>query len=513
MVAAAALLATGCTVTRGDPRATGSPAVTTGVTAAPTSATGTPEESLAATIARYGAATLAWAGCRDGFECAKLTVPLDYTAPRDGDITVSVIRLKARKKAQRIGSLVLNPGGPGGSGVEFARSARELLPAEVLDRFDTVSFDPRGVGESAPVDCLGDADLDRLVAADPTPDTVAERKALFDLSRNEAQACQRKSGRLLPYIATVDTAKDLDVLRAALRDDKLTYVGFSYGTLLGARYAQQFPGHIRALVLDGAVDPTLTPRQTTLAQAVGFERALDAFLADCQAAGCAFASHGPVGDTFDTLMARVERQPLQASQYPGRSAGPSEALFGVAAALYSREGGWPLLRDALESAYTAKDGSGLLTLFDTLVERDANGHYSNSLEAQAAISCVDSPYPTDEASYDADAAAFGKQAPRFGAALAYGPVACAYWPVPAVTRPGPVSAPGAPPVVVVGTTRDPATPYGWSVSLARQLSATLLTHVGDGHTAYGYHRSLCTERVVDAYLIAGTLPKAGTRCA
>jgi pimeloyl-ACP methyl ester carboxylesterase len=504
---AAVLLLTACHtgVRRVAPTPSGSSASSASATASATPA------GLAATIARYGAAKPAWKGCGDGFDCANLTVPLDYAAPDGGDITVAVIRLKARKAAQRIGSVVLNPGGPGGSGVEFARGARQLLPDAILDRFDTVSFDPRGVAASTPVDCLGDEELDRLVNADPTPDTVTERKVLFDLNRNEALACQRKSARLLPYVATVDTAKDLDVLRAVLGDEKLTYVGFSYGTLLGARYAEQFPDHIRALVLDGAVDPKLTPSQTTLAQALGFETALEAFLADCAAQHCAFASHGPVAATFDALMARVEKAPIPSSQDP-RLLGPSEFLFGVAAALYSREGGWPLLRDALESAYTRKDSTGLLALFDNIVERDQNGHYSNSLEAQAAVSCVDSAYPRDEAAYDADAVAFKKKAPHFGEALAYGPLACAYWPVPPVTRPGPVSAPGAPAVLVVGTTRDPATPYAWSVSLAKQLEAGLLTHDGDGHTAYGYGRSTCVDREVDAYLLTLALPKPGTRC-
>jgi pimeloyl-ACP methyl ester carboxylesterase len=507
-VLAAVLLVAGCE--SGVKRVTPTPSAPSGstVSTAPPTASSTPAD-LAATIARYGAGRLAWKGCDDGFECAKLTVPLDYANPGNGDITVSVIRLKARR--ERIGSLVLNPGGPGGSGVEFARSARQLLPGAILDRFDTVSFDPRGVAESTPVDCLDDAELDRLVNADPSPDTPVERKALFDLSRDEALACQRRSGRLLPFVATVDTAKDLDVLRATLGDDKLTYVGFSYGTLLGARYAEQFPDHIRALVLDGAVDPTLTPSATSLAQAVGFEKALVAFLNDCAAQSCAFAAHGPVGETFDALMARVENAPIRSSQ-DGRRLGPSEFLFGVASALYSRENGWPLLRDALESANTRNDSTGLFALFDNIVERDGNGHYSNSLESQAAISCVDSAYPRDEAAYDADAVAFRKQAPRFGEALAYGPAACAFWPVPPVTRPGPVSAPGAPTVLVVGTTRDPATPYAWSVSLAKQLKARLLTHDGDGHTAYGYARSTCVDREVDAYLLTLALPKAGTRC-
>ena len=468
--------------------------------------------ALRATVRTFGAAKLGWRGCGDGFECARLTVPLDYDDPGGQTIELSVIRLPARDRGRRIGSLVLNPGGPGGSGVDFARQARDLLPDGIRQRFDTVSFDPRGVGESAPVDCLTDAELDELLAADPSPDTPAERKQLLDLSREEALKCARKSGRLLEHVGTVDTAKDLDVLRAALGDEKLTYVGYSYGTMLGARYAQQFPGNIRALVLDGAVDPMLDPREIAIAQAVGFERALDAFLEDCVAQRCAFARHGAIGETYDRLMARIDRDPLPAASHPGRRLGPSEALFGVAAALYSRQYGWPVLRQGLEQAQSDGDGSTLLSLFDSLVERDENGRYSNAVEAQAAISCVDGMYEKDPRDYDADADAFEKQAPRFGRALAYGPVVCAYWAAPPVSRPGPASVEGAPPILVVGTTGDPATPYEWSRSLAGQLPGVLLTYDGEGHTAYGYDRSDCVDRVVDAYLISLTVPKAGTRC-
>lgn len=509
--AAAAVLTASCHT--GTPAARPSQSPSTATTA-PATQPATPASAspggLAATIARYGAAKLRWTGCGDGFDCAKLTVPLDYAAPDGDTIQLAMIRLPARDRSRRIGSVVLNPGGPGASGIQFARGARGLLPGAILDRFDTVSFDPRGVAASAPVDCYDDAQLDRILGADPTPDTPAEHAAIFDLSRDMAQQCEKRSARLLPHLATVDVAKDLDVIRAALRDEKLTYVGFSYGTLIGARYAEQFPTHIRALVLDGALDPTLSARAQTLAQAVGFDRALDAFLADCAAQHCAFASHGDPHRTYDALMRSVEAHPLRSSS--GRAVGPAEALFGVAAGLYSREFYWSLLRRGLEDAYTRHDGSQLLALFDNLVDRDDRGHYTNSVEAQSAVNCLDAPYPKDQASYDADAKAFARTAPRFGPALAYGPVICAYWPVPAVSRPGPVHAPGAPPIVVVGTTRDPATPYAWAQALARQLPGVLLTHVGDGHTAYGYHRSTCVEDVVDAYLLDLTVPKAGTRC-
>ncbi len=516
-VLAAALALTACNGD-GEPRATGSPSApgtsapaTSGTpTATPTAGVdGRASAEVVATVAKFGGKKLGWDGCGDGFECAKLTVPLDYDAPDGETIDVSVIRLKARRQGQRIGSLVLNPGGPGGSGVEFARQARQLLPGEILDRFDTVSFDPRGVGESAPVDCLDDRELDRTLAADPSPEDAAEQRAIFDLAKEQAQKCQAKSGRLLPHLGTVDTAKDIDVLRTALGDDKLTYVGFSYGTLLGARYAQQFPDKVRALVLDGAVNPMLSTRQTTIAQAVGFERALDAFFDDCVRQDCAFAQHGEIGATYDRLMADIDKEPLRAG---GRTLGPSEALFGVAAALYSREYGWAVLRQGLEEAVSRRDGSTLLALFDNLVERDASGRYSNSVEAQAAIACVDGVYASDPKAYERDSAEFAKQAPRFGRALAYGPIVCAYWPVPPVSKAGPIRAADAPPIVVVGTTRDPATPYDWSEALAEQLPGVLVTYDGDGHTAYGYGRSSCVDRVVDAYLISLDVPKAGTRC-
>lgn len=512
LAVAAALATAACNTGPGTPTASpSSSAIASGPSSPGTPSASASPASLAAVVARYGAQQLGWSPCGNGFQCATMTVPLDYAAPDGDTITVAVIKLPARKKSLRIGSVVLNPGGPGGSGIEFARSATQLLPGEILDRFDTVSFDPRGVGESTPVDCLDDEQLDALLDADPTPDTPTERTHLFTLNKQEADACQRRSATLLSHVATVDVAKDLDVLRAAIGDQKLTYVGFSYGTLLGARYASLFPAHIRALVLDGAVDPTQSARAQTLAQAVGFDKALTSFFADCVRRSCAFAAHGDIRRTYDDLLDSVEAHPL-AVQGSTRTVGPSEAMFGVAAALYSPQYGWPQLRVALEKAYADRDGTTLISLFDTLVERDNNGHYSNSVEAQAAVSCVDSEYPRDPAAYDADAKAFAKQAPEFGPALAYGPIVCAYWPVPPVSVPGPIHAPGAPPIVVVGTTRDPATPYQWAVSLAHQLPATLLTFDGDGHTAYGYHRSDCIDAVVDAYLISLRVPKAGTRC-
>ena len=522
-LAACALAATAChTGSKPGPSAapttpgtsTSAPSSSAPVTTPTPVATATiPPAALAATTARYGK-PLRWSGCGGGFQCATMTVPLDYAKPGGDTIGVAVIRLPAQSPARRIGAVVLNPGGPGGSGVEFARQAQQLLPAEIRDRFDVVSFDPRGVGKSAPVDCVGDRDLDRILDADPTPDDAAEHAALFRLNQELADGCQARSAKLLPHLGTVDAARDMEVLRLALGERKLTYVGFSYGTILGTRYLEQFGPHARAFVLDGALDPALPTRAVTLAQAKGFETALTAFIKDCEATGCPLSQHPgkTARDVVNAVVDRADAQPYTASQYPGRKAHESEVLFGLAAGLYSKEFGWAPLRQGLEQAYGQRDASTLLALYDSLVERDENGHYSNSVEAQAAISCMDGDYPRDQASYDADAVDFAKQAPRFGRALAYGPAVCAYWPYAAVSHAAPAHAPGAPTVLVVGTTRDPATPYAWAQALAQELGAVLLTHDGDGHPAYGYHRSACVDRVVDAYQLALALPKPGTRC-
>jgi pimeloyl-ACP methyl ester carboxylesterase len=357
--------------------------------------------------------------------------------------------------------------------------------------------------------------MDRILDADPTPDDATEHAALFRLNKSLAEGCEQRSDRLLPHLGTVDAARDMEVLRQSLGEPKLTYVGFSYGTVLGTRYLEQFGPHARAFVLDGALDPSLSTRAVTLAQAKGFETALTAFIQDCEASHCPLSLHPgrTTRQVVNDVVDRADAQPYTASRYPGRKAYESEALFGLAAGLYSKEYGWPALRQALEQAYSQHDASTLLALFDSLVERDEHGHYSNSVEAQAAISCMDGDYPHDQASYDRDAVDFAKQAPRFGRALAYGPATCAYWPYPPLSHAAAAApAAGTPKVLVVGTTRDPATPYAWAQALASQLGAVLLTHDGDGHTAYGYHRSSCIEGIVDTYLISLRLPSAGTRC-
>jgi pimeloyl-ACP methyl ester carboxylesterase len=453
---------------------------------------------------------LDWHGCTGG-ECATLAAPLDYAHPELGRVQLALLRVKARKPGTRVGSLLVNPGGPGASGISLVRSLPPTLPQELRDRFDIVGWDPRGTGASTGVDC-GDR-LDYLFAPDASPETVAAQQALEAASKQFADACAARSSALLPFISSAATAQDMDLIRAGLGEPKLTYLGYSYGTYLGTLYAHAFPGRVRALVLDGAVDPALSARDVTIQQAQGFERALDAFLADCaNDRGCAFFSGGNPRRAFDALAAGVDAAPI-----PGRldgrarSLGPTQFEIGVSTALYGGRGAWPDLAFALAHAARG-DGSDLLRLFDTYVNRMPDGRYTNEYAAFLAISCLDGPALGDLATIrqvEVDARA---AAPHFGAGNVGLGVACAFWPVPPVGGPGPIAAPGSPPIVVVGTTGDPATPVAWARGLATELgSGRLLLHRGEGHTAFpaGDH---CLDPAIVRYLVDAVAPLDGTSC-
>ncbi|MEU4830103.1 alpha/beta hydrolase [Streptosporangium sp. NPDC023615] len=454
-------------------------------------------------------ASLGWDGCGDGFECARLAVPLDHARPDGERIELSVIRLPV--SGRRIGSLLLNPGGPGGSGVQYARGARTVVSAALRERFDIVGFDPRGVGESAPVRCLPSAELDDYIGLDGSPDSPREVTVLAEGSRRFVSGCRARSDRLLPHVGTADVARDMDLLRAAVGDSRLTYLGKSYGTQLGAFYADLFPDRVRALVLDGAVDVSLGPLEVGASQAHGFEIALDSFLRDCLGAGdCPFAgSVASARAKIAGLLRRVDTTPLTNTTGDGRTVTQAWTVLGVIAPLYDRQA-WPLLRQALGRALQG-DGTPLLRLADWLMDRKENGQYANQTEANLAVSCVDAPYPGDPAAYAAAAREAEKKAPLFGAYVVWSALPCAYWPVKGEERER-IDAPGAPPIMVVGTERDPATPYEWSEALASQLSSGVLVGFdGDGHTAY-LSGSACVDRLVDDYLIDLAVPRDGTRC-
>ncbi len=480
----------------------------------PTAAVGVPRAAVPGKAAPDAPASVgkltAWKGCGAMFQCASLDVPLVEQNPAAGTVTLALTRTRATGSAgQRIGSLLVNPGGPGASAVDFLTQAYGEIPDAVRARFDLVAFDPRGVGHSAPVRCETTAELDRYFHLDPAPTDAAGLTAIDDGNRMLAAGCERRSGRVLPHVATVVAARDMDRVRGALGDAKLSYLGYSYGTSIGASYLDQFPTHVRAMVLDGAIDPTLRWDQYLTGQSKGFDIALRAFLADCQAKACAFraATSGDLGAAYDALAARVKSQPL-----PGdatRTVGAGEFSLGVAAGLYSKANGWPAIATALAAAEKG-DGKVLLALSDSYLERSPTG-YANVSEANFAVNCLDRPWPRQDAPYVALAKQVGKDYPRFGPAIALSGLGCAVWPVPPASTPKPVTGKGAPPVVVVGTTRDPATPYAWAQSLAHQLATgVLLTHEGDGHTAYRSSAPTCLTTPIDHYLLTGDAPAATT---
>jgi pimeloyl-ACP methyl ester carboxylesterase len=376
-----------------------------------------------------------------------------------------------------------------------------------------VGFDPRGVGESTPIDCLSDDELDDFVAADASPDDEAEIAELQAQSEALGAGCLERSGDLLPHVSTVDVARDLDVLRAVLGDEQFTYLGKSYGTSIGATYAELFPERVGRMVLDGAMDPALPREQVALGQADGFERALRAYLDECLADDCPLGrTLGEAQVTLDNLLAVIDAQPLPAGD-ESRPLTQSLAVLGIGYPLYLRaDVGYPALTEALTAAL-AGDGSPLLTLADLYLHRDEEGYQGNLNEAFYAVSCLDSPDTFTVAEVQQAEDRFADVSPVFGPYLAWSGLPCTIWPVEATAAPGPLTAEGAAPILVVGTTGDPATPYEWAVSLADQLaSGVLLTYEGFVHTAYRKNND-CVDDAVDRYLIEGEPPEDGLVCA
>jgi pimeloyl-ACP methyl ester carboxylesterase len=491
-----ALLASACT---GSPTPAESAAPSS---PAPTQAAPSPD------LAAFYSQTVAWSDCGDGFVCGTVSVPMDYTAPTGRTLELAVIKRPADEPDNRIGSLLVNPGGPGSSGVEYARNADRIVRDGIRERYDIVGFDPRGVSGSEPLDCLDDAQLDRLLAFDGTPDTAAEEAQVVLLTQQFIAGCRADDAALLPFIGTDDAARDMDVIRAAVGDPRLYYFGASYGTFLGASYAELFPERVGRLVLDGAVDPAVSGRDLGKAQAEGFELAIGAFIADCYTQDdCPLPQPASAAQArIAQLFSDTDAKPLRSES--GRAVTESLATIGVITAMYDEASGWPILRDAFDG-----DGSLLLALADLYADRGEDGSYANNQnEVIVAVNCFDRPQTGTLATVKTDAVEFASVSPLFGEYIAWGGVSCNEWPAKSPTQPTPVTAAGSAPILVTGTVRDPATPYQWAVNLAGQLeSGRLLTYDGDGHTAYT-RGSDCIDDAVDAYLLEGTLPAEGTVC-
>lgn len=455
------------------------------------------------------AARLQWVGYgTSGLECARLRVPLDYARPRGERIELTVVRRPAEDPSTSLGPLVLNPGGPGLSGVAFMREATLLMPAEILRRFDLVTFDPRGVGRSTPVDC-GD-DLDPLFGADLTAPTPEQRDAeLLGASRLIGR-CADRTGTLLSHLDTTSTARDLDRLRAALGVDQLSYLGYSYGTYLGAIYADLFPDRVRAAVLDAAVHPSRATQSAAVTDARAFRASLDAALADCAAdSACPFASDEDPSAAYDTLMASLSRRPLTIGD---RRFGRTIAELGVVSGLYRGAAGWPELMRALAAA-AAGDGAPLAALADRYTGRRADGSYDNQMEAHYAINCTDLAARLTPEEARARVLGLERDPERFRAVTVLLALPCAYWPAPRVAPPGaPIEAGGAPPILVIGGENDPATPIEGAEAMAGILeSGTLLRWAGTGHTAFGRGEACIDDRVV-RYLVEMRAPPDDTIC-
>ncbi|HTJ66213.1 MAG TPA: alpha/beta hydrolase [Actinospica sp.] len=465
----------------------------------------------AADLAKFYGQDLVWKSCDKGYQCSDLTVPLNYADPSGATLKIAVVRKPATNKAQRIGSLVVNPGGPGGSGISYATSG-DVLDAGLLARYDLVGFDPRGVGQSDPVQCLTDSQMDQFVDTPSNPDSAAELAKVQQESELFAQQCEAKSGALLPHVGTVDAARDMDILRAALGDKQLNYLGKSYGTLLGATYAQEFPQRVGKFVLDGAIDPNLTAEQENLTQAVAFDKELHLFLADCvRQSDCPLGTTDP-NAAFTKLknwVAGLDAHPITGDGT--RMLDEPYALTGISVAMYDQSW-WPTLRQALTTALKG-DGATLLAMADAYNDRENGRFVDNEIAANYAVNCVDHPdEATSVAQIQASLPTFEKQAPFFGPMVDWSSLPCAYWKAATSDSPHTIAARGSGPILVVGTTNDPATPYAWAEGLAKQLAdGHLLTMNGDGHTAYR-RGSTCIDSAVDAYYLTGALPASGTVC-
>ncbi|MDQ0405343.1 alpha/beta hydrolase [Streptomyces sp. NPDC000349] len=515
---AAALLATACSA-GGASTSAGPAAEAAGATEAATASLAPLPKATPAELSPYYEQKLGWRDCGvPGFQCATMKAPLDYAKPAEGDVRLAVARKKATGPGKRLGSLLVNPGGPGGSAIGYLQQYAGIgYPEKVRAQYDMVAVDPRGVARSEPIECLDGREMDAYTRTDVTPDDQDETDELVDAYKEFAEGCGADAPKLLRHVSTVEAARDMDVLRAVLGDDKLTYVGASYGTLLGATYAGLFPDRAGRLVLDGAMDPSLPARRLNLEQTAGFETAFQSFAKDCvRRADCPLGDRdttpGQVGKNLTAFFDDLDARPIPAGDADGRKLTESLATTGVIAAMYD-EGAWQQLRKSLTSAMKENDGAGLLALSDSYYERESDGAYSNLMFANAAVNCLDLPAAFSSPDEVRDALPdFEEASPVFGEGLAWASLNCTYWPVQASGEPHRIEAAGATPIVVVGTTRDPATPYRWAEALADQLSSgRLLTYEGDGHTAYG-RGSTCIDSAIDTYLLRGTAPEDGKRC-
>jgi len=445
--------------------------------------------------------TLRWSDCNIGFLCASFKVPVDYNHIDKNTITLQAIKHSANNPSKRIGSLIMNPGGPGGSGIQYVLSADYIVSKSIENVYDLIGFDPRGVNLSDPIRCLSDREEDIFLGGNGSVQNAADLAAGISAAKMLSNNCAKAAGSKLGHYSTLETAKDMELLRILLKEPKLNYIGKSYGTFLGTLYAALYPKTTGRIVLDGAVDPNVSVVNQNIAQAVGFDTALKSYVA-------ANPTYSIVEIKAFIQLSRTK--PLHSNA--GRELSESLVITGIAASLYDPTSGWPDLKYALSQALEKKNPNGFFALVDSYNERDVNGHYvSNQTDISEITSCLDFKDPRTVAQIQTDAVKFAMAAPLFGPYLAYSGLACKFWKV------GPLASPTLTklttnPLLVIGTTRDPATPYQWAQGLHKDLlNSTLITLNGDGHT--GANRgSSCVDNAMNKYLLTGVVPAHDLTC-
>jgi pimeloyl-ACP methyl ester carboxylesterase len=461
------------------------------------------------TLSGYYGQEIDWKSCNQDFKCATLAVPINYTKLSTGTFEIALLKYEART-SKKLGSLIVNPGGPGGSGVDYAYAAEYIFSPAILDHYDIVGFDPRGVSRSAPIRCLNDKELDANNNSDSKPDNEREFQQILIDTKKYVEICKDKNKYLTSY-STANVARDMDILREAVGDKQLNYMGKSYGTYLGTLYAHFFPNKVGRVVLDGAVDPTISNFQQTLTQATGFDQAFTSFARDCtRKKNCSLPSG------TDAAIAEMQRLFAQAAKKPLPAKGSDRTLsetmmvLGTASAMYDSATGWPKLRKAIAQAQKGY-GDNFLKLADEYTGRQSDGRYpNNEFDSGAVIDCLDVDEPRTVVQIKRDANSFVEQAPLFGPYLAYGGLTCKYFGQSQEVIVSPTETTNS--IVVIGTTGDPATPYEWAQGLNKLLTnSVLISLTGEGHTGQG-QGSECVDDLVNKFYLLGAGPNLNETC-
>jgi pimeloyl-ACP methyl ester carboxylesterase len=459
------------------------------------------------TLSGYYAQEINWQSCNQDFQCATLAVPIDYEKLSTGTFEIALLKYEART-SKKLGSLIVNPGGPGGSGVDYAYAAEYIFSPAILNRYDIVGFDPRGVSRSAPIRCLNDEELDANNNSDSKPDNEKEFQQILVDTKRYVEICKDRNKHLASY-GTANVARDMDILREALGDKQLNYMGKSYGTYLGTLYAHFFPEKVGRVVLDGAVDPTISNFQQTLTQAIGFDKAFSSFAKDCfSKKNCSLPSgkEDAIAE-MQKLFAQAAKKPLP-TKSSNRTLSETMMVLGTASAMYDSSTGWPKLQKAIAQAQKGY-GDEFLKLADEYTGRQNDGSYpNNEFDSGAVIDCLDVDEPRSVQQIRIDAKAFATKAPLFGPYLAYGGVTCKFFNQDNEVTIEPTAT--ANPVIVIGTTGDPATPYEWAQGLNKLMTnSVLISLTGEGHTGQGQGNA-CVDDQIDDFYLTGKVPTTST---